>query len=231
MMSWWQKKPFIDVIKAYEKISIREQQVVLIGVISALVLLIFMLLLEPFIISYQKKSGQYDDVVNAKNQLKNQLEETLARKFLDPNVALREEIARLEKESQDLDEDIGRLTKALVAPRQMVSLLENMLKNDEKIKLISLVNMPKEDVEFNLNKEGNDTKEVDEKDAGVIYKHAFEIEMEATYESTVKYLKRIDDLEWKVFWQQLDFEVKQYPSGILKIKIYTLSTSKEVLGV
>ena len=55
--------------------------------------------------------------------------------------------------------------------------------------------------------------------------------MKSTYENTVRYLKRLDELPWKIFWQELNYESGEYPNGNLKIKIYTLSTSREVLGV
>ena len=232
MIFWWQKKPIIDAVEAYDKISAREQKIVLLGGIGSLALIIYMLLLEPLFVSYQLLSTEYDDVNLSKRKIERQLEQTLTRKFQDPNVPLREKIAQQEARNKKLDDDIGHLTKALVAPKQMVYLLEEMLKSDKNMKLISLINLPKEDVIFSLDKEvGNDENEDDQPEEGVIYKHIFEIEMNATYESTVSYLKRIDNLESKVFWQKLSYEVKQYPNGILKIKIYTLSTSKEVLGV
>lgn len=234
-MIWWQKKPFSDLVNGYDKLSLREQKIVLVGIVSSICIMAFMLVIEPMIIGYQKLDEKYIDAVELHDQIENQLEETLTRKLQDPNVPLREELADLEEQSQALDEDIGRLTKALVAPKQMVLLLENMLNADKDIKLISLVNLPKEDVIFNLEKDGDysegNISNDENSEVGVIYKHTFEIEMKATYDSTVNYLKRIDSLQWKVFWQQLDYEIKQYPNGILKMKIYTLSTSKEVLGV
>ena len=92
-------------------------------------------------------------------------------------------------------------------------------------------NLPKENLIFHIEEVGSDISEPSDVDEGLIYKHAFEIEMEATYDSTVQYLQRIDKLPWKVFWQDLRYEAKSYPNGNLKIKIYTLSTSREVLGV
>lgn len=234
-MVWWQKKPIVDLVNGYDKISLREQKIVLAGLVTSICVLAFMLVVEPLIIKYQEFDEQYNDAVVMHDQIETQLKETLNRKLEDPNIPLRDELANLEAQSQALEEDIGRLTKALVAPKQMVLLLENMLESDKNIKLISLINLPKEDVIFNLNKDRQtlDTNEDSDNKAevAVIYKHTFEIKMKATYESTVKYLKRIESLEWKVFWQQLDYEIKQYPNGILNIKIYTLSTSKEVLGV
>lgn len=243
-MVWWQKKPFIDLINAYEKISYREQKIVLLGVVGVLSVLLYVLTVEPLIISYQQVVAENEELNATNRSIKKQLEITLTKKFQDPNIPLHEEIERLEAESLKLDEDIGRLTTALVAPRQMVKLLENVLENDSKMKLISLVNLPKEDVTFYLkgpedgkaavNKyESNENKltQINKDEEGLIYKHTFEIEMTSTYESTVNYLKRIDQLPWKVFWQDLVYKAEKYPNGSLKIKIYTLSTSREVLGV
>jgi MSHA biogenesis protein MshJ len=244
MMRWWQKKPVLDLIEGYEKISDREQKIVLIGIVGTLSILLYMLTVEPLIISYQEMSSEHEELSTTNRNIKKQLEITLTRKYQDPNLPLIEEIGRLEAESIALDEDISRLTTALVAPKQMVKLLENVLENDSKMKLISLVNLPKEDVTFYLNGPGDgktavnkykaeedELKKRNKDEEGLIYKHAFEIEMKATYSSTVNYLKRLDKLPWKVFWQDLNYEVATYPNGNLKIKIYTLSTSREVLGV
>jgi len=244
MMLWWQKKPVIDLIDGYEKISDREQKIVLLGIVGVLSVILYVMAVEPLVVSYQEMTSEYEELMTTSRNIKKQLEATLTRKYQDPNLPLTEEIGRLEAESLKLDEDIARLTTALVAPKQMVQLLENVLENDAKMKLISLINLPKEDVTFFLNgpKEGGavadkskvkkgTTEDRNKDEEGLIYKHAFEIEMKATYESTVNYLKRIDKLPWKVFWQDLNYEAAEYPNGNLKIKIYTLSTSREVLGV
>ncbi len=243
-MIWWQKKPIIDLINGYEKISDREQKIVLIGLVSALIIILYVLAVEPMVVTYQNMIAEDEELDATNRSIKKQLEATLTRKFQDPNLPLKEEIGRLESESLKLDDDISRLTTALVAPKQMVKLLGNVLENDSKMKLISLINLPKEDVTFSLNWPKESSSETDkpkvrkgnsevehENEEGLIYKHAFEIEMKATYKATVNYLKRIDKLPWKVFWQDLDYEAAKYPNGNLKIKIYTLSTSREVLGV
>jgi MSHA biogenesis protein MshJ len=69
------------------------------------------------------------------------------------------------------------------------------------------------------------------KEEALIYRHTFDIELEATYDGALLYLKRLDGLPWQLFWQDLKYEGTQYPKGKLNIRIYTLSMSKEVLGV
>ncbi|MBL4796871.1 MAG: type II secretion system protein M [Oleispira sp.] len=231
MMLWWQKKPIADLIGSYEKTSDREQKIILVCIVSVLSLMLYIVVIEPMFISYQAVSSEQEGLVATNRKLKKQLERTLTKKYQDPNEPLNAELDALDEKSLQLDEDIGRLTKALVAPKQMIKLLENMLKDDRRMKLISLYNLPKENLIFLIEDVETIGDKNEDADEGLIYKHAFEIEMEATYDSTVQYLQRIDKLPWKVFWQDLRYEAKKYPNGKLKIKIYTLSTSREVLGV
>lgn len=234
-MSWWQNKYIAVLIDAYEKVSARERKIILVTVLSLLSLIVYVLAIEPLIVEYKSLAVKSNSLQDKNRLIEKQLKLTLERKYQDPNIQLGKDIERLENKSLSLDEDIGRLTKALVAPKQMVQLLENVLKSDKKMKLISFVNLPKEDVELVSDmtpaKINTETKLNSSTSEGLIYKHAFEIEMKSTYDSMVGYLKRIDKLPWKIFWQDLRYEAGTYPYGVLKIKIYTLSTSKEVLGV
>ncbi|HCM05170.1 MAG TPA: hypothetical protein DIC30_04070 [Oceanospirillales bacterium] len=234
-MSWWQNKYIAVLIDAYEKVSARERKIILVTVLSLLSLIVYVLAIEPLIVEYKSLAVKSNSLQDKNRLIETQLKLTLERKYQDPNIQLGKDIERLENKSLSLDEDIGRLTKALVAPKQMVQLLENVLKSDKKMKLISFVNLPKEDVELVSDmtpaKINTETKLNSSTSEGLIYKHAFEIEMKSTYDSMVGYLKRIDKLPWKIFWQDLRYEAGTYPYGVLKIKIYTLSTSKEVLGV
>lgn len=236
-MKWWQNEYVALLITAYENVTTRERNIILLTVLSLISLIIYMLAIEPMFVGYKALAEESSNLDRKNRQIESQLETTLANKRQDPNIQLQQEINRLENKSLMLDKDIGRLTKSLVAPKQMVSLLEGVLKSDREIKLISFVNLPKEDVELSLdvsnkkNVSDNGIKNELKIDEGLIYKHSFEIEMRSTYGSTLSYLKRIDKLPWKVFWQDLRYEVGEYPYGTLKIKIYTLSTSKEVLGV
>jgi MSHA biogenesis protein MshJ len=234
-MSWWQNKYIAVLIDSYEKVSARERKIILVTVLSLLSLIVYVLAIEPLVIEYKALAVESNNLHDKNRLIEKQLKLTLEKKYQDPNVQLGKEVERLENKSLALDEDIGRLTKALVAPKQMVQLLENVLKSDKKMKLISFVNLPKEDVELvsdmSPSKINTETKLNSSTREGLIYKHAFEIEMKSTYDSMVGYLKRIDKLPWKIFWQDLRYEAGTYPYGLLKIKIYTLSTSKEVLGV
>ena len=239
-MTWWQKKPIIDVINAYDKISDREQKIVLLTLTSILVLLGYLIVLEPLILRNKAELEEIQQLESVNANLENQIKKTRARQFQDPNDPLRAQLAQILTQGQVMQKRIDQLTQALVAPKQMINLLEQVLTQDKQLKLISLNNLPEQAMniegktlaeKYNPNEDMASIGEKLDAEEALIYKHTFEIELESTYTSTVSYLKRLDNLPWQLFWQSLQYESTQYPKGSLKIKIYTLSTSKEVLGV
>lgn len=246
-MTWWQKEPIIKGILAYEKVSDRERKILLVTVVLVLFIVFYMLLIEPIAMSGNAARTNYLLLTDSNALIEDKIEKTLESKYKDPNAEYVENLARLLEKEKLLDSQISALTQALVDPKKMIFILESALKEAKGIKLISLRNLPSENVYIDrpeINASGEtitdlknntertlETEEVDEENAGIIYKHALEIVVEASFKRMVQYLERLDGIEWKVFWQNLEYEVKEYPKGQLTIKIYTLSTSKEVLGV
>jgi len=235
-MMWWQKKPYIDVIRSYEKLSSREKKIVLSTVITALFLIGYLLLIEPVFISSSALLTEQQKISEANKTLTLIIEEAQDKEIEDPNAELRKQLEKLIKDKKNKQERINLSIQALVAPKQMVSLLESVMTEDKKLKLISLKNLPEIAMNisgnslFEINKTG-DSENKNAASNALFYKHVFEVELEATYGSALEYLKRLDSVQWPLFWQGLRYETTTYPKGILKIKIYTLSMSEEVLGV
>lgn len=242
-MKWWEKEPVAKGIVAYENISDRERKILLSTIVLVVFLIFYMVLIEPFALQGNQYRDEYISLEESNASLEAKIEETLANKYKDPNIKYKKNLSQLEEQESEVDEKILALTQALVEPRNMVFILESALKETKGIKLISLRNLPGENVYIDSPESGSeegtltkveDIESVEAKDEdydAVIYRHALEIVVEANYKRMVEYLKRLDEMAWKVFWQELRYEVKRYPKGQLKIKIYTLSTSKEVLGV
>lgn len=236
-MTWWQKKPFIEAITAYEKISAREQKIVLSTFVVVLSLLGYMLMIEPLVLSSIQLVEEESQLVKTNTLLTEQIEKTKNRETDNPNLALEVQFKKLLEESQASQKKIDLLTQSLVAPKQMVGLLEKVLTQDKQLKLISLSNLPEEAMSIegrNLTStsDASDASENDtDSNEALIYRHTFEIELEATYDSAVSYLKRLDSLPWQLFWQDLKYESTVYPKGRLSLRVYTLSMSQEVLGV
>ena len=232
-MTWWQKKPFIEMITAYENISPREQKIVLSTFVVVLSLLGYMLMIEPLLLNSLQLVEEKNKLAKTNTVLSQQIDKTKNRKIDNPNLALEAQLKKLLEKSKSSQQKIDLLTQALVAPKQMVRLLEEVLTQDKQLKLISLTNLPEEamSIEGQSQRSRLDAPNNAANKEALIYRHTFEIELEATYDSTVSYLKRLDSLPWQLFWQDLKYESTVYPKGRLSLRVYTLSMSQEVLGV
>jgi MSHA biogenesis protein MshJ len=239
-MSWWQEKPFSDAIKIYDKFSFREQVIISLTLIIFLLLAGYLFAIEPIILSNTELLKNKNTLIITNKSLSEKILNTRNKKSKDPNISLRKQLNKTITESKNFQERINLLTQALVAPRQMVSLLGKVLKQDKQLKLISFVNLPEEEMNIegkNLTSDADtaidesNNENITPKEEALIYRHTFDIELEATYDGALLYLKRLDGLPWQLFWQDLKYEGTQYPKGKLNIRIYTLSMSKEVLGV
>jgi MSHA biogenesis protein MshJ len=200
----------------------------------------YLFVIEPIALTNIELIENENTLISANQSLSEKIIKTQSQKLQDPNIPLRKQLNKLLTESKNFQERINLLTQALVAPRQMVSLLGSVLKQDKQLKLISLVNLPEEAMNIagrNLTLDADATaytsniQDTQPNEEALIYRHTFDIELEATYDSALSYLKRLDGLPWQLFWQDLKYESTQYPKGKLNIRIYTLSMSKEVLGV
>ena len=54
-------------------------------------------------------------------------------------------------------------------------------------------------------------------------KSMISLTLKGTYSSIFDYLKRIEALEWSVFWEDVEYSVDQYPVAKVTIQLYTLS--------
>jgi len=238
-MKWWQNPQLVQAVEKYDQLQEREQKIVLGGIAVLLALLLFIVLIEPVWLNLGTLREQIQTTESTNNSLNQQVTKLENSDFSDPDELLRKELLAVVEQGKKLDEEIARVTQSLVAPKQMVTLLESVLSQDKQLKLISLKNLPERAVQLDMSVTEQQTlaQEIglptvqENEPESLIYRHAFEVELEATYDATVNYLQRLDALPWTLFWQQLDYEVKRYPKGTLKVEIYTLSTSREVLGV
>ncbi len=72
---------------------------------------------------------------------------------------------------------------------------------------------------------------VDQKDVatilqGDIFQHALEIKFQADYFSTIKYLSRLENLPWHVYWDSLSYKVLTYPKAEVTVKFHIFTKEK-----
>ena len=147
---------------------------------------------------------------------------------LNPKTELSERIELLRKEKKKYEDSIAILTKQLIPPKEMSKLLEEILAMNKELTLVKMENVAEEPI-FKQQDVGGKAKE--EATKIQIYKHGVKLELVGTYFATRKFLQALEKLPWQLLWDELQYEVKDYPYASIKIVIYTLSLQKSYVGM
>lgn len=218
-MKWWQHPQVAVVIQRYQALNPRERQLSLMTLHFVLLALIAVVFIEPLASRGMAQQSQANELLATNARLEQQLQQLKNSPIKDPNQDLRDELELLTTERLSIESRISNLTDALVSPDKMVAVLEQMLTQDSRLKITSLVTLPKEEIQLDANDP-----------SARLYRHGLRLRIGATYDSLVDYLKRLDALQWRLYWQSLDYRVEQYPRGELLLEVYTLSSREDVVG-
>jgi MSHA biogenesis protein MshJ len=169
------------------------------------------------------------------------------------------QLDQLEQKSAQMSTALLDMQKGLVSPDRMTTLLEDILKQNGKLRLVSLRTMPVSELNEPdpADKSGADKiaaekagqKLVDNavksehtlaqaKESGaiephgnVVYKHGVEIVIEGDYIDMVSYMKALEAMPWQLFWGKAKLTVDDTPKHSLTLTLYTLSLEKKWLNI
>jgi len=64
-----------------------------------------------------------------------------------------------------------------------------------------------------------------------IYKHGMRIVFEGDYFKTLKYLQALETMPWRLYWDNVEYHVTEYPKASVAITVHTLSLDEGWIGV
>lgn len=154
---------------------------------------------------------------------------------IDPDARIKAEIAALKAEQQMLEKDLLEVGKSLVPPEQMNALLERLLARHSGLRLVSLKTLKPEGVLGAADKaDGTTPAKGNEKVAGQrfdLYRHGVEIRIEGTFAELQAYLVQLEELQDRLLWGHLHYEVGEYPKAEMSLMVYTLSADRTWLAL
>ncbi len=238
MKEMWQ-----DYSTKFLAVTAREQYLILLTGLVAIVFIFFTLMIEG-------RLAQSDNVSKElkQTQLTNKsaqttiavLEQSLAT---DPNVAINKQIAQYEQKLAAIDSELLLLTTDLINPIQMRYALIDLLKNQKNLSLLSFdiiaaqamtvnkAQTEKQKTEKNAVADKDNNSELESEQSLTLYKHGIELKLKGNYFALKDYLEQLEKMDWQFFWQEFDYQTLEYPQSELTIKMYSLSTKKEFIGV
>lgn len=218
MSLWWQRPQIQELMEKYRALSEREKVLVLmtthVVISSVYVLLIATPIWTPAEANRKQAAATETSVLRMQEHLKRLRESTQ----IDPNAAVLDDLEKIKRQQSVINDRIHERTDTLVSQSEMTQVLENLLDQESGMELISMQNLPGENIVLNSN--FSDVQ---------IYRHGVVLKMLTDFPSLVSYLNRLDAMNWKLYWKLLEYRVEDYPDGKLTLEVYTLNTSEEIL--
>jgi MSHA biogenesis protein MshJ len=154
----------------------------------------------------------------------------------DPNSELKRQISQYKERLNKADVNLLKLTSDLISPIQMRHALMQLLKTQKGVSLQSFQVVAAEPITLASAKpiakiEGAVADVESNKQEMVLYRHAIKIKLSGSYFQLRDYLTQLEALSWKFFWQEFNYQLKEYPVSELEIEMYSLSTKREFIGV
>ena len=180
----------------------------------------------------EEKKRYANEVTSLSRQisvLERQVNSIVQKHQIDPDKANKATLARLKKDIDAVDEKLRSATLGLISPKQMPGVLEDVLVKSKNIKLVRMESIPAISMIEQLGV--GSVKPITESVSAGIFRHGLLMEVEGSYLDTLSFLKSLEQLEWKLYWDSIEFKTEKYPDAKVIIKVYTLSLDKGWIGV
>jgi MSHA biogenesis protein MshJ len=239
MKQYWQK-----LVQKVDALSLRERVI-----IFSMLAVLFIAVLNAALLDRQfTRQKQLSDRVNAEqaqiSRIRAEIQRTVQTKD-DPDAANRARLQALKQQSAQMQTVLLDMQKGLVSPDKMTVLLEDILRRDRKLRLLSLKTLAAANLsEATVTdaKPGQDKaiatsttafKNIGEGQpaAGAVYKHGVEIVVQGEYLDILDYMAALEAMPWQLFWGKAKLSVDEYPVATLTLTLFTLSLDKKWLNL
>jgi MSHA biogenesis protein MshJ len=236
MKQYWQK-----LSTKIDSLTLRERVIIFAMAAVAIVAAANVLLLDPLFARQKELSAQVQAGRVQVLQVQSQIQE-MVKAQKDPDAATRERLKVVKQQHGQMQTILLDMQKGLVTPDKMTALLGDIVRQDGRLRLVSLKTLPStsltEDVEA---KAGTDKTPVNMTvlnkevapgvSAGGVYKHGVEITLQGGYLDMVNYMASLETMPWQLFWGKAKLNVEEYPRATLTLTLFTLSLDKKWLNL
>jgi len=212
-----------SLISLFEQRPLRERVLLLLFLVVVLFFVWDALVMNP-LAQHKRNLGQASERMQiALDELETREKIVLTRKGHDPDRENRQLLERLTSETEKVRGRLEASVGSLISPKEMPALLKDLLQRQKKLKLLSLENLPAEELQI-------DGQVAKEQLTPVLYRHRLRIEFSGDYLATLDYLKKIEDLPRRLVWEEVEIETQNYPRAKVLLQVYTLSLDKGWIG-
>ena len=215
--------------KRFNALAVRERAIAFASVLLVAVVLLYLMALEPELAKKRRLAAQLADAQKGIVTL-----QSLKTPTQDPLVARRAERDALRRQLAEIDKTMREIQRGLVPAERTARLLEEVLGSSRGLQLVSLRTMPVRRFDPAAGGAEPDASANAPRDAErQLYQHTFEMTLQGSYADLHDYLRRVEQLPWRLFWSRISVAVNedQQPKLVVTLTVRTLSVSKAWLIV
>lgn len=225
--------------------KLSERGLLFAAIVALLVVVLNQIFLHAASVKIAAQTKQTATDRAATRKLQAEIQKMAAQIVLDPDAENKARLQKLLADEESAQAAIKQSSQDLVAPDQMISMLEAILARQGKLQLVSLTKLPIQSVSTSTleapasKAAGGSTAPVVAKAsaasgaqaADVVYKHGVEIVVQGGYLELMDYLAQLENLPVRVVWGNLKLRVDTYPKTTMSLTMYTLSLEKKWLNI
>lgn len=215
-----------------DRMTLRERVSIFLAVAFLLIASINVTLLDPLLAKQKKLFAQVVQKQEKMKELQAQLQEQLQAMRDDQNSPLRMRLTQIRQQLQEHEAYLQSRSDRLVDPDKIARLLEQVLKKNDRLHLVELINLPASPLiekpqavapQLQATNLLNVQKQV--------FKHGIRVTVRGGYLDILHYLAAMEAIPMQIFWGDISLSVEKHPEAVLTLTLYTLSTNKTWLAV
>ena len=229
----------------FDALSVRERIMVFGASAALLIFMVVYLFVNPQL----DKRKALADTIAQRQQAVAAIDAEMAQRMAahagDPNLQDRIRLERIRQEVQQMRQALQSTQNGLVAPERIVPMLQQLLKQQANLRLVSLATLPSGamgqggHVASKASASASAAAPAGQSPAdaepaqapAVLYRHGVEIVLRGNYLDMVNYMDAVEAMPSHVFWGKLNMQVEQYPNATLSLTLYTLSLDEKWIAL
>ena len=229
----------------FDALSVRERIMVFGASAALLIFMVVYLFVNPQL----DKRKALADTIAQRQQAVAAIDAEMAQRMAahagDPNLQDRIRLERIRQQVQQMRHALQSTQNGLVAPERIVPMLQQLLKQQASLRLVSLATLPSGamgqggHVASKASASASAAAPAGQSPAdaeaaqapAVLYRHGVEIVLRGNYLDMVNYMDAVEAMPSHVFWGKLNMQVEQYPNATLSLTLYTLSLDEKWIAL
>ncbi len=240
MKQYWK-----TLVTKIDSLSLRERVMVFMMATVVLVAVLNATVIDPLYAKQKLLSFQANQYQAQMAAIQTEIQQKIQAHQFDPDMANQIRLKEVKLKATKMNTDLMEMQKGLVSPDKMAALLEDILKRNGSLHLVSLKTLPGSNLSESKARE--EQSDVDGNAGGAapvaqknepkkpvdspVFKHGVEIVVQGGYLDLLKYMTELEAMPWQLFWGKVNLNVEEYPRATLTLTLYTLSLDKKWLNI